>query len=149
MQPGPKPKPVELKVLEGNPGKRPLPTNYPRPRPVAPRIPRGIPPAARRFWKENAPKLERLGILTEVDGPAFTLLVLHWTVAWQAGQELKNGSLLVPGMKGGLVKNPLLQILRDNSRAFRQYAAEFGLTPSARSRLSIPEPEEDDGFFGF
>jgi len=34
-------------------------------------------------------------------------------------------------------KHPLLQVLRDNSTAFRMYAAEFGLTPSSRSRLQI------------
>ena len=33
--PGPKPKPPHLKVIEGNPGKRPVPTDYARPAPAA------------------------------------------------------------------------------------------------------------------
>jgi P27 family predicted phage terminase small subunit len=39
-------------------------------------------------------------------------------------------------------KHPALQVLRDNSGAFRAYAAEFGMTPSSRSRVRADAPEE-------
>ena len=73
--PGPAPKPVELKILEGTARPEDLRRNEPRPQPVAPTMPRGVlPKRARKLWRELAPKLERVGILTEVDGPAFALL---------------------------------------------------------------------------
>lgn len=148
-KPGPAPKPVELKILEGNPGKRPLPNSHPKPQPVAPRIPYGIYPRARKFWKEHGPKLERLGILTEVDGPAFTMLAIHWALAFEAARVIRDDGLSTVDENGSVRKHPLLQVLRDNSTAFRLYAAEFGLTPSARGNLDIPEPADGDAFFGY
>lgn len=148
-RPGPAPKPVELKVLEGNPGKRALPASSPKPQPVAPVCPRGLPSRARRFWKEHAPKLEWLGILTEVDGAAFAMLATHWAIAFEAARAIREEGLTAADENGATRKHPLLQVLRDNSAAFRMYAAEFGLTPSARGRLDIPEPAGEDDFFGF
>ena len=149
VAPGRKPKPTELKILEGNPGKRALPAGEPKPQPVAPTMPRGLPPLARKFWREHAPKLEALGILTEVDGPAFAMAALHYALAREAAQAIKDEGLVGVDINGLKRKHPLLQVLRDNSGAFRQWCAEFGLTPSSRSRLSIPEPAEEDDFFGF
>jgi phage terminase small subunit len=37
-----------------------------------------------------------------------------------------------------------VRILRDASAAFRLYAEQFGLTPSARSRVQAVTPEEPD-----
>lgn len=147
--PGRKPKPNEIKELAGNPGKRPL-NNSPKPRPVAPKMPRGIlPPEARKLWREVVPKLERLGVVTEVDGPALLLMCLHYAMAVRAARTLKDAGITVRDTNGVERKHPALQILRDNSSAWRQYAEQFGLTPSARSRLNIPEPEDADEFFGF
>ena len=52
----------------------------------------------------------------------------------------REGLTLVVG--GATHKHPLLQVFRDNSNAFRAYAAEFGMTPSARTRLHVEEAEQ-------
>lgn len=147
--PGPAPKPTALKVLEGNPGKRQLNTNEPRPQPVAPTMPDGLPDDAAEFWEQHAPKLETLGILTEVDGPAFVLMAIHYALAREAARTIQDQGLASVDENGAERKHPLLQAVRDNSTAFRMFAQEFGLTPSSRSRLSIPEPVNEDDFFGF
>jgi P27 family predicted phage terminase small subunit len=41
---------------------------------------------------------------------------------------------------GGLVKNPLHQVIRDDSDQIRLFARELGLSPSARAGLHV-EPE--------
>ena len=54
---GPKAKPVELKVLEGNRGKRPLAVNLDstfRPEVGMPTVPKGMCPEARKVWKRPA-----------------------------------------------------------------------------------------------
>jgi P27 family predicted phage terminase small subunit len=149
MLPGPPPKPTALKRLAGNPGKRPLNENEPQPERVIPAMPRGLPRRARQFWKAHADKLNRLGILTELDGPAFTMMAIHYDTAWQSLEAIKVEGLVIADENGALRKNPLLQVMRENSAAFLRYAAHFGLTPSARSRLSMPEPPSEDDFFGF
>lgn len=96
----------------------------------------------RKFWDEHAAELERLQLLTGIDSAAFRLMAEHYAFAVQAAKELrKEGSLLVEGREGPK-KHPLLQALRDNSQMFKSYAVEFGMTPSSRSRLQLPEEAE-------
>ena len=68
---GRKPKPTNLKVLEGNPGKRPLPTNEVKPQKKAPRCPQWLEEDAKREWKRMGKILEQMGLLTEMDMTAF------------------------------------------------------------------------------
>jgi len=155
-RPGPKPKPTELKILAGTyradraPGGRGIDAaqaaGLP---PLAKTAPRGLLPLARKFWKEHAPRLSQLGILTDLDAAAFAMLATHWAIAFDAARRIREEGLAAEDKNGAVRKHPLLPVLRDNSAAFRQYAAEFGLTPSVRTRLKIPDPPDQDGFFGF
>ena len=141
-------KPTALRLLEGNPGKRPLPANEPKPSPKAPKCPAWLPKEAKRKWKELAPKLGRLGLLTELDGEKLTALCLHWSIMVAATKDVTERGNLVPSARedGAMVKNPSLQILRDNSAAFDRFATGFGLDPVNRSRIVLPAgPEETDG----
>ena len=47
---GRRPKPTRLKMLTGNPGKRPLNGNEPRPAPAVPDCPAELGPLARTEW---------------------------------------------------------------------------------------------------
>jgi len=69
--PGRKPKPTKLKIIEGNPGKRPLNENEPIPQSIAPECPDWLSDDAKKEWKRLAPELERLGLLTVLDMAAF------------------------------------------------------------------------------
>lgn len=148
--PGPPPKPTALKKLAGNPGKRALNKAEPQPDRVIPAMPRGLPARARRFWKDHADKLDRLGLLTEVDGPAFTLMAIHYATAWEAMRAIQDSGGLADVDENGVVrKHPLLQVWRENSAAFLRYANHFGLTPSARAKLEISEPPDADDYEAF
>lgn len=80
-------------------------------------------------------------MLTGVDTAAFRLMAEHYAIAVQAVTELRDGGLTVEG-KDGTKKNPLAQVFKDNSIAFKAFAVEFGMTPSARVRLKLPEEAE-------
>lgn len=136
---GPKPKPTELKRVQGNPGHRPL-NQSPKPG-LSVKKPRGMQPLGKRFWDEYAPELERLQILTGVDSAAFRLMAEHFAFTIQAARELQDEGLTIE-TDDGIKKNPVAQIFKDNSLAFRGYAAEFGMTPSARTRLKTPVEAE-------
>lgn len=138
---GRKPKPTAVKKLEGNPGKRPLNRREPKPKTAVKRphgLGRGL---QRRFWDEHAGELERLQILTGVDVAAFRLMAEHYAIAVQAVGELREEGLTVE-TRDGVKKNPLAQVFKDNSMAFKAFAVEFGMTPSARTRLQLPEEAE-------
>ena len=76
-------------------------------------MPRGVlTHYGRRLWRELAPKLEGLGVLTEVDEAAFMLLCQHWGLAGEAGKQLMASEdgvlrLLEEAGHGGAKKHPL------------------------------------------
>jgi P27 family predicted phage terminase small subunit len=136
-------KPTVLKILEGNPGKRPLPKNEPKPRPVRPPCPRWLPVEAKRIWRALAPKLERVGLLTEADGPAFADMCLCLARLREAEEDISRRGLLVPGDRG-MVKNPACQLAREYRAALQKWAARFGLDPASRSTMDLARDGEGD-----
>lgn len=137
---GRKPKPTSLKELQGNPGKRPLNAREPKPK-TAVKRPRGLTGLRRAFWDEHAPELERLQILTGVDSPAFRLMTEAYAIALEAAAELRHDGFTVQG-RDGEKKNPVASVWRDNATLFKSLATEFGMTPSARARLRLPDEAE-------
>lgn len=137
---GRKPKPTNLKQLAGNPGKRPLNKREPKPQTKVKR-PRGLTGLRRAFWDEHAPELARLEILTGVDSPAFRLMAESYAFALEAAAEVRHDGFTVEGREGPK-KNPAAQVWRDNALLFKSLAVEFGMTPSARARLKLPDDAE-------
>lgn len=135
---GPVPKPTELKVLQGNRGKRPLPKNEAKPAPLMPSCPTWLDKQARKEWEDVAPRLFRARLLTEVDGDALALYCLSKSRMLQAEamiQKLLDKSKDIPTQ------------LRLRAIAYAQqmrtFMVEFGLTPAARARIgSLPEEED-------
>lgn len=156
---GPRPQPTAVRELRGDPGKRgQAGGEEPRPAPAAPKMPRGLPREARAFWRRYAEGLARLGLLTEVDAAAFTLMAMHWQVCQDAMREMAK---VTDGKPAGVLelttededglerKHPLLQVLRDNSGAFLRYAAHFGMSPSARAGMRVEPPAVADPYETF
>lgn len=140
---GRKPKPTALKVLQGNPGKRPLSANEPAAdgkvaRPYG--LKTAFPSVAKR-WDDLAPVLAVAGLLTPADAPAFLLMLHHLEIAFEALEMVKRDGLTRLDEAKVERKHPALQIFRDNSAQARQFITEFGMTPSSRSGLKVPEPE--------
>ncbi len=69
---GRKPKPVALKLLEGNPGHRPI-GNAPMPATKLPRCPPHLSSGAKKTWARLGPKFAALGVMAEVDEMAFAM----------------------------------------------------------------------------
>src|SRR5262245_32872202 len=71
---GRRPKPTALKLLDGNPGKRPLNINEPKPPAGEIVAPESISAAGRAVWEELAPVALSMGTLTTADVSAFAKL---------------------------------------------------------------------------
>jgi len=140
---GRKPKPTAKKKLEGNPGKRKLNKREPKPKVSAEITPAQIDKHMKAFIDLYLPQVQAMGIFTDADQAALELMAVHYSIAWRAAEVIQKEGLMLKNAFGW-AKHPLLQVLRDNSTAFKSYAAEFGLTPSARSRMTVPEPKEFD-----
>lgn len=136
---GPAAKPTALKVIEGV-----KPSRVNTAEPVAGtgadldfRVPPGgMSARAVVVWERVVPHLQAMGLAKEVDQDMLVAYCEAVAVHQQATEELRGQPLMVPGARGGEVRNPLLVVQRDAAAQIRMLAREFGLSPSARSDLT-------------
>ena len=145
---GRKPKPTAVKKLEGNPGKRKLNKKEPVPAKGIPDCPDWLLPEAKQEWNRLAALMEQMGVLTEVDRAAFAAYCQSYA-RWKEAQEHidRDGSTFETD-KGYQQQTPWVGIANTQQKLMLQAAAEFGLTPSARSRIVAgntkgKEPEDE------
>lgn len=148
---GPAPKPSALRVLEGNPGHRPINRSEPKPRPIAPKCPSWLDAEAKREWRRIAPALERLGLLTEIDGAALAGYCQSYARWRQCQQVLAKDGLTFKTESGYMAARPEVAIANRALIEIRAFCAQFGMTPSARARMQLYETggdydEEDSPF---
>jgi P27 family predicted phage terminase small subunit len=140
---GRKPKPVEQKQLEGNPGKRPLP----EPLLVAGRPnvneldepPEHLPKEAKDFWRDSVTRLIEVGIIDRVDVPVLEQMAVQYARIRQAQRVLAVDGHFVPGSVGQLREHPALKVEKEATTLFLKMAEHYALTPIARTRLGLAE----------
>lgn len=142
--PGPLPKPSHLKVLNGNPGNRPLNEQEPRPAQGEPLKPSWLEGRAASAWDELVPELARIGLLTVVDGHALAVYCEAWATYVQASEVVRKEGVLIESYRGGMAKNPAAQIMRDSADLMMKVGGQFGLSPATRARLQVPDDGKDD-----
>ena len=140
---GPAPKPTALRVLEGNPSHRPLPKNEPKPMRAMPRRPALLTGEARLEWERQAPRLFRLGVLTEVDGSVLTLYCQNFK-RWLQAEAAVEKTLEATGR----LNRMRVLIAHRYGQAVLQLAGQLGLSPSARARMSTVDRDDVDDFAG-
>lgn len=153
---GPPPQPTRLRMLKGNPGKRRLNEREPKPPSQIPTCPRWLSAEAKRIWRDVVSLLKTIRILTRVDRDALTAYSQTYS-RWKAAEQFldKHGEVYPIRDEHGNVKCmqqfPQVAIARNLLQVLRCYQQEFGMTPSARTRVNtIPEPlsPEEVRFFG-
>jgi P27 family predicted phage terminase small subunit len=128
-----------LKVLDGNPGRRPLNEREPA-------APQGVPPCpdwlsdeARAEWDRVIPELQMMGLLSTADRAALAAYCTAWA-RWVEAEAMvkKLGTIVKSPDKGFPMKSPYLSIADQALETMRKLMVEFGLTPSSRSRIKVP-----------
>ena len=138
---GRRPKPTSLKLLAGNPGHRPVNANEPRPRAVAPKCPPVLQGEAKAEWRRLARKLYGAGLLSEIDGAALTSYCLTWARLMDAEEKLRQFGSVVKTPNGFLAHSPYLAIATKATEQLVRILVEFGMTPSSRSRIHVPQQQ--------
>lgn len=136
--PGRKPKPTYLKLMDGNPGKRPLNMNEPSPAIELPEAPADLDDLALAEWEQLAPELVKVGCLSAIDARQLALYCDIRSRLVKAKQALKDEYVLAgAGENGGLYQNPLLAVVNKCTEQMMKIAAEFGMTPSSRTKIKV------------
>jgi P27 family predicted phage terminase small subunit len=105
---------------------------------AVPGCPTWLKPEAKAEWRRVVPELHRLGLLARIDRAALTAYCCCWFTYVAAMRELRASSPTIE-TKQGPVRHPAWQVAREAQREMRAWCAEFGLTPSSRSRMVLPE----------
>jgi P27 family predicted phage terminase small subunit len=140
---GRRPTPTKLKILRGNPGCRRLNDREPQPTGDLPPCPDHLQGAAREAWHDFAAGLT--GIATSLDATALELLCVAYAGFRGAMEKVASGGpvWIVPAKDGGLPiarVSPYQRLATTQWKMVREMMAEFGLTPSSRSRVQVAGP---------
>jgi P27 family predicted phage terminase small subunit len=135
---GRRPKPTRLKVLTGNPGKRPLNQTEPRPEAVIPDCPTELGEVARREWHRLAGELASLKLLTNLDRAALAAYCGSYALWAEATEAIQKYGSMIKSPSGYPVQSPYLAIANRQAEIMMRIASEFGFTPASRSRIATP-----------
>lgn len=143
-QRGRKPKPTAIKIIEGNPGKRPLNKYEPKPEKKAPRCPSWLEDDAKKEWRRMAKQMEHLGTLTEIDMAAFAGYCEAYARWKEAEEFITRHGAIVKTPSGYWQQVPQVSIAQTYLKIMNKFCEQFGLTPSSRSRIITDSNEKED-----
>jgi len=144
MTVGRKPTPTALKLVKGNPGKRALPKSEAVVALAEPTPPAFLCDDAKVEWGRVCSALYAAGLMTELDRAALAAYAAaygRWAQAERAinrmaAKDELNAALMIKTTSGNAIQNPLVGIANKAKADTIRYAGEFGMTPSARARVS-------------
>ena len=142
----PHPKPTALRILEGNPSKRPINKNEPKPK-QGTSAPASLGKEAKTEWRRVYKELSNLGIVTKLDRGILATMCIAWGEIVQMNKRINKDGMLLTGVNdhGDTVirRHPAVMVRKEAMVQYVKSAGELGCTPSARTRLSVmPKPKE-------
>ncbi|MGP6090072.1 phage terminase small subunit P27 family [Antarctobacter jejuensis] len=140
---GRKPKPSGLKLVTGTERADRANPDEPRPQSDCPEPPDHLKAEARAEWDRVCGQLCALGILSQIDRAALAAYCQaygRWVQAESAVDQMAHRDAVTHGLMirtqgGNAIQNPLVGTANKAMADMMRYAAEFGMTPSARTRI--------------
>lgn len=142
----PHPKPTALKILNGNPGRRPLNEKEPRPDIGVPMCPPWLDVSAKTEWSRLAPQLAAQGLISENDLADFAAYCQAWANFQCAVKDVrKHGKFFTTG-KGYVLPHPAVAQQNKAIEQLAKLGSLFGLNPSSRTVIKVDTPAPEDEF---
>lgn len=142
MTKGRKPTPSHLKVVRGTKRADRGAKNEPSPDRARPSAPAEMSDRAREAWGYVVGILDRMGVLTEADAMAVELMCearADWLSARDCITEAGGETYTTDA---GLIKaHPAVAMRNDAARRLQSLMAEFGMTPSSRSKVNAKDDD--------
>jgi P27 family predicted phage terminase small subunit len=105
--------------------------------------PRWLADVAKGEWHRVVGELRALGLLTIVDRAALEAYCQTYARWRQAEQLIRRRGMTYLTETGFERKRPEVEIAESSLRIMRAYMTEFGMTPSARSRIHMPAQDAE------
>lgn len=136
---GRKPKPTHLRLVTGNPGKRPLNDREARVTPERPSAPDLLKGEARKEWFRITRLLSDAGLLTKLDRAVVAGYCVAWARWLECEKMVEERGMILRSPNGIPIYSPYLSASNRAMEQLRQYAEQMGLSGSARSRIKAIE----------
>lgn len=152
-QPGPKPTPTPLRLLQGGRADELAAAEPQYTKPVErPRAPGWLGGFAEEEWDRVIADLFDTGIYTEVDESAlaaYCMCYARWRHAEVDLQKMADldpvfHAAVIKTTNGNMIQNPLVGVAATALKNMHRLAVEFGMTPSARTALRGAGSKEID-----
>jgi P27 family predicted phage terminase small subunit len=131
-----------LKVLRGNPGRRPYNPEEPTPAPAQLTPPSWLEGDAVAEWNRLAPVLHGLGLLTEIDGDALATYCHTWARWREAERNIQKYGMVIKGKGGYPIISPFVAVANRSMAQMKSFLLEFGMTPSSRTRVNASQDRD-------
>jgi P27 family predicted phage terminase small subunit len=140
---GRRPTPTRLKLLTGNPGKRPLNPDEPRPEVAAPECPQELGPVARQEWDRLVEELVALGLLTNLDRAALAAYCGAYALWADATTNIEKYGAMIKSPQGFPIQSPYLAIANRQAEILMRIASSGSHRPAeagSRRRPAVHPP---------
>jgi P27 family predicted phage terminase small subunit len=105
-----------------------------------PDCPEYLDDTARGEWQRTGAVLREMGLLSLADRTALAAYCMVYSRWVQAEAAVKKyGAIVKSPEKGFPMKSPYLTVADQAMESMRKFMVEFGLTPSSRSRIKVPD----------
>ena len=142
MPGGRPPKPLELKVLHGTDRADRRPANPVKVAPKKVSCPKWLDKIASKEWRRIVKLLYSLKLVTELDVAALASYCNSYSLLQKAQEEIDARGLIITTTEGNLIQNPAVGIVNTQKKMINTFCSKFGLSPSDRSRLEIPQDND-------
>lgn len=149
-------KPTALKILQGNPGNKPLNHDEPKPRVASalPPPPQHLTnyPLAVENWQVEGKVLVGVGILTDADWRVFASRCYLYSEMVSMMEDIRIKGRVVDvvtfsrngSMTTRTVSNPMVKMLDTTIAEYRRTGNLLGLDPVSRGRLRVGNSKKED-----
>jgi len=141
---GRKPRPTNLKILEGEPNKDRINLNEPQPLTLEVNCPKHLKGEARAEWKRIYPELQAMGLISLIDRAALAVYCQAWERWVKYSKIVEEKGELYKTQSGNVITSPALWVANKAAEQMHKFLTEFGMTPASRSRLTTSVAISDD-----
>lgn len=129
--------------LRGNPGHRP-PRTPPATKAKAPLRPPNFSARASREWTWLVAQLRSMGLLAQCDRAVMVAYCSAAAEFWEADAQVQQDGMTFRTEKGYVGQHPAVSIRCKARKDSMRFAAEMGLTPSARTKIEVDRGKAGD-----
>jgi P27 family predicted phage terminase small subunit len=117
-----------------------------------PKAPQHLSDEEKEKWKLTVRELHPLGLVTTIDKDALAMYCVIYVRWIKAEKMVRDKGEIIKTAAGNIIQNPYLSIANRALEQLNKLGAEFGMTPSSRSRVMTelinPDQELEWMLFG-